>query len=149
MFIQNINWWTKTWPHFLNCSQKAFPIFFRAKQVQDTRKYIDILKRHSNFGKPQIFKFQRKRGPKVVNCKGHCKTDIVLGDLRLKAHNMWTIPYSKGYATVNSSYVCARKDCVIKTPLWVYLVVPPAFLSSLNVFVEEKAEVVKEVDITF
>ena len=107
------------------------------------------MKRRSNFGKPRIIEFQRKGRPKDADCKGHCKRDIVIGDLCLKVHNTLTIPYNKGSAAVNSSFVCARKDCVIKTPLCVYLVVPTVFLSSLNVTEKGKAEIVKDADRTF
>ena len=147
-FIQRINLRTKPWPHFWNCSQKTLPTFTRAKQVQCTSKYIDVLKRHSNFGKPQIFECQRKGGPKVANCKGHCKRDIIVGHLCLKVHNTLSMSYSKWFSTVNSSYVCARITCIIKTPLWDHLVVLTVFLSSLNVTDEVKGKIFKEVDIT-
>ena len=59
------------------------------------------------------------------------------------------MPFGKESATVNTVYICPKKKCVLKTPPWVRLVVLPVFQSSLNVTDTEKAEVVKEFNISF
>ena len=72
--------------------------------------------------------------------QGQCRKEIVVGELRIKVHNALVVPFSKESATVSTAYVCTKKECVLETPPWVRLFVPPVLHSSLNGTDAEKAE---------
>lgn len=48
------------------------------------------------------------------------------------------LPFGKSSAAVNAIYVCPEKKCALKTPCWVYLVVPLKFQSDFNVTLKRK-----------
>ena len=92
------------------------------------RNYNEIFKKNTHFDSQQLFEFQR-----TATCKGQCRKEIAVGELCIKVHNALVVPFGKESATVNTVYICPKKECVLKTPSWVRLVVPPVFQSSLNV----------------
>ena len=86
---------------------------------------------------------------RVDTCKGQCRKEIAVSELCTKVPNALVVPFGKESVTVNTVYICLKKECVLKTPTWVRLVVPRVFQSSLNVTDTEKAEVAKEFNISF
>ena len=82
-------------------------------------------------------------------CKGQCRKEIAVSELCTKVPKALVVPFGKESVTVNTVYICFKKECVLKTPTWARLVVPPVFQSSLNVTDTEKAEVAKEFNISF
>ena len=119
------------------------------KKLPAGRNYSEIFKKYINFNSQQLFEFQRKGGSRAARCKGQCRKEIAVGELCIKVHNALVVPFGKESATVNTVYICPKKECVLKTPPWVRLVVPSLFQSSLNVTDTEKVEVAKEFNISF
>ena len=102
------------------------------------------LKKMINFDSQQLFEFQRKYGSRTATCKEHCRKEITVGELCIKVHNTLVVPFGKESATVNTVYICSKKMYTKNTA-----VIPPVFLSSLNVIDTEKAEVAKEFNAAF
>ena len=114
---------------------------------ETTERYLKYI--YINFDSQQLFEFQRKGGSRAATCKGQCSKEIAVREECIKVHNALVVPFGKKSATVNTVYICPKKECVLKTPPWVRLVVSPVLQNSLNVTDTEKAEVAKEFDISF
>ena len=130
---------------FKDAPKKPPENYMQIKRLPVGRNYNEIFKKYINFDSQQLFEFQRKGGSMAATCKEQCRKEIVAGELCIKVYNALVVPFGKESATVNTVYVCPKKECVLKTPRWVRLVVPPVFQSSLNVTDTEKAEAAKEI----
>ena len=132
---------------FKDAPKKLPENYMQIKKLSVGRNYSKIFLKNINFDSQQLFEFQRKGGSRVATCKGQCRKETAVGELCIKVHNALVVSFGKELATVNTVYICPKKECVLKTPPWVRLVVPPVFQSSLNVTDTEKAEVAKEFNI--
>ena len=134
---------------FKDATKKPPESYMKIKNLSVGRNYSENFYKNINFDSQKLFEFQRKGGSRAATCKVQCRKEIVVGELCIKVRNAVVVPFGKESATVNTVYVCPKKECVLKTPPWVRLVVPPVFQSSLNVTDTEKAEVAKEFNISF
>ena len=126
---------------FKDAPKKPPENYMQIKKIVSWKKLQrDIQKKYINFDSHQLFKFQRKGGSRAATCKGQCRKEIIVGELCIKVQNALVVPFGKESPTVNTVYICPKKECALKTPPWVRLVVHPVFQSSLNVTDTEKAE---------